>query len=305
METVVGIDIGGTNIEIGIVTPQGKILKSYTLKTAQFPTVEDFAQTLNTLIRNDKTQYNIAGIGIGAPTANKFTGNIEYAPNLQWKGIVPLKNIVSQVTGLPVEITNDANAVAHAELAFGDGQNLKHFAVITLGTGLGSGLVVNGRVLYGAHGLAGEFGHTQVDPDGRLCNCGRKGCLETYVSIRGITLTFEELGGQPGHNPKEIYQMALDGNSIAQQTYEKTGRILGGQLADLIHLFDFEAIFLYGGIANAHPLIIPPAKQEMERQLLRASKNKVQIKPSALLNNSGAVLGAAALILENLKIFTI
>ncbi len=297
---VLGIDIGGTNIEIAIVSQDGQILKSFHYSTNEFPTAQDFAQTLNELLKQIK-DYQIAGIGIGAPTANFFTGQIEYAPNLQWKGIVPLEKIVSQATNLPVKITNDANAVAHAELRFGSGQNLDNFAVLTLGTGLGSGIVVNGKVLYGAHGLAGEFGHTQVDPNGRLCNCGRKGCLETYVSIRGITLTYKELGGTGDLTPKQIYQLAKNNDPIALETYKKTAQILGMQLTDLVHLFDPQAIFLYGGIAHAHDLIIPAAKTEMEKNLLDAFKNKVQIKVSNLLDKQGAVLGAAALIWENLK----
>ncbi len=301
METnVLGIDIGGTNIEIGIVSQDGEILKSFHFSTKQFPTAQDFAKTLQDLL-NEIKDYNIAGIGIGAPTANFFTGQIEYAPNLQWTGIVPLEKIVNQATNLPVKITNDANAVAHAELRFGGGQNLDNFAVLTLGTGLGSGIVVNGKVLYGSHGLAGEFGHTQVFPDGRLCNCGRKGCLETYVSIRGITLTYKELGGTQDLTPKQIYQLAKNNDPVALETYNKTAQILGMQLADLVHMFDPQAIFLYGGIAHAHDLIIPAAKAEMEKNLLSAFKNKVQIKVSQLLDKQGAVLGAAALIWENLK----
>ena len=297
---VLGIDIGGTNIEIGIVTDDGQILKTFHYPTKQFPTAQDFAKTLQNIINQTK-DYNIIGIGIGAPTANFFTGQIEYAPNLQWKGIVPLEKLVNQATNLPTKITNDANAVAHAELRFGAGKNLDNFTVLTLGTGLGSGIVVNHKVLYGSHGLAGEFGHTQVDPNGRLCNCGRKGCLETYVSIRGIMLTYKELGGKQDLTPKQIFELAKNNDPIALQTYRKTAQILGSQLADLVHLFDPQAIFLYGGIAHAHELIIPTARDEMERNLLNAFKNKVQIKPSQLLDKQGAILGAAALIWENLK----
>ena len=178
---------------------------------------------------------------------------------------------------------------------------MKHFSVITLGTGLGSGIVVDGRVLYGQHGLAGEFGHTQVDPQGRQCSCGRRGCLETYVSIRGIEMTYKELGGVEELNPRDIYLRAEQGDELARMTYLHTARILGNKLADLVHLFDPEAIFLYGGVANAHPLIIPEAQAEMERQLLKAFRGKVKIMPSQLLNRKGAVLGAAALIWEDEK----
>ncbi len=297
---VLGIDIGGTNIEIGVVERSGDISMTLKYKTASFETAEDFAAALNSFIEQINNDFPISGIGIGAPTANYYTGNIEYAPNLKWQGIVPLEKIVSQTTGIPTKITNDANAVAHAELAFGGGKNMQHFAVITLGTGLGSGIVVNGKVLYGTNGLAGEFGHTQVYPDGRLCNCGRKGCLETYVSIRGIIETYHELGGKLDLNPQQIYIHAKNNDEIALKTYEKTAKILGMQLADLVHLFDPQAIFLYGGIANAADLIIPVAKAEMEKHLLQAFKNKVEILPSELLDKQGAILGAAALMFEKL-----
>jgi glucokinase len=241
------------------------------------------------------------GIGIGAPTANYFTGNIEYAPNLIWRGIVPLQASVNKATGLPVKVTNDANAVAHAELRFGYGKKFKHFAVLTLGTGLGSGIVVNGRVLYGAHGIAGEFGHTQLDPNGRLCSCGRRGCIEAYVSIRGIKQTFAQFGGSADLSPRQIGELAEKGDWTALKTYEQTGRWLGMQMADLVHLFDLEAIIFYGGIAFAHRFFLPYALQELNNNLLPNFKNKVQLLVSQLLaQGQGGILGAAALIWDEL-----
>ncbi len=304
MERVaIGIDIGGTNIEIGIVNKQGTILLSFRWKTSDFLQAEEFvarlAQTTENLLSNN--DWRIIGIGIGAPTANYYTGAIEYAPNMPWKGIIPLQRMTYQATGIPTKLTNDANAVAHGELVFGAGREMKHFSVITLGTGLGSGIVVDGHVLYGQHGLAGEFGHTQVDPNGRQCSCGRLGCLETYVSIRGIELTYQKLGGKENLNPRDIYLRAQQGDELSIETYKKTAQILGNKLADLVHLFDPEAIFLYGGVANAHPLIIPVAQAEMDRQLLKAFRGKVQIRPSDLLDKKGAVLGAAALIWQDEK----
>ncbi len=304
MERVaIGIDIGGTNTEIGVVNRQGDILLSFRWKTTDFERAEDFvsqlAQAVEKLIANN--DWRIIGIGIGAPTANYYTGAIEYAPNMPWQGIIPLQRMTYEATGIPTKLTNDANAVAHGELIFGAGRDMKHFSVITLGTGLGSGIVVDGRVLYGQHGLAGEFGHTQVDPGGRQCSCGRRGCLETYVSIRGIEMTYKELGGIEDLNPRDIYLRAQQGEELARMTYLRTARILGNKLADLVHLFDPEAIFLYGGVANAHPLIIPEAQAEMERQLLKAFRGKVRILPSRLMDRKGAVLGAAALIWEDEK----
>ncbi len=304
MERVaVGIDIGGTNIEVGVVDKQGNILLSFRWKTQDFPKAEDFvaqlSQAMEKLLANN--EWRIIGIGIGAPTANYYTGAIEYAPNMPWQGIIPLQRMTYEATGIPTKLTNDANAVAHGELVFGAGREMKHFSVITLGTGLGSGIVVDGRVLYGHHGLAGEFGHVQVDPRGRQCSCGRRGCLETYVSIRGIELTYRELGGDRQLNPRDIYLLAQQGDRVAVETYKRTAQILGNKLADLVHLYDPEAIFLYGGVANAHPLIIPEAQAEMERQLLKAFRGKVKILPSQLLDKKGAVLGAAALIWEDEK----
>ncbi len=304
MERVaIGIDIGGTNIEIGVVDQKGNLLFSFRWKTWDFPQAENFvehlAQSIKKILEEDK--FRIIGIGIGAPTANYYSGQIEYAPNMPWQGIVPLQRMVYQATGIPTKLTNDANAVAHGELIFGGGRQMKHFAVITLGTGLGSGIVVDGHVLYGQHGLAGEFGHTQVDTDGRLCSCGRRGCLETYVSIRGITTTYKELGGKEDLNPRDIFLRAQQGDALCIETYKYTAQILGNKLADLVHLFDPEAIFLYGGVANAHPLIIPFAREEMERNLLKAFRGKIKILPSQLLDKKGAVLGAAALIWEDEK----
>ncbi len=298
--TVLGIDIGGTNIEAGIVDFDGNILDTISYKTADFPEVTDFATELANQINKLKNSYNIRGIGIGAPTANLFTGQIEYAPNLIWKGIVPLEKIVSQATGLKTRITNDANAVAHAELHFGGGKNLDNFTVLTLGTGLGSGIVVNRQVLYGTNGIAGEIGHTIYDPHGRICNCGRQGCVEEYISIRGIIQTYRELGGNPRTSPKDIYNLAKQGDPIATKTYEITGQILGTKIVDIIHIFDPQAIFLYGGIAHAHDLLIPPALKQIDKQILKAFRGKTVIKPSELLDKKGAVLGAAALIIENL-----
>ena len=304
MERVaIGIDIGGTNIEIGVVDAQGNILLSFRWKTSDFPKAEQFVSRLDESTEKliSEHDWRVIGIGIGAPTANYYTGAIEYAPNMPWQGIVPLQRMTYEATGIPTKLTNDANAVAHGELVFGAGRMMKHFSVITLGTGLGSGIVVDGRVLYGQHGLAGEFGHIQVEPQGRQCSCGRRGCLETYVSIRGIELTYRELGGQEDLNPRDIYLLAQQGDPVALETYRYTASILGNKLADLVHLFDPEAIFLYGGVANAHPLIIPEAQAEMERQLLKAFRSKVQIRPSDLLDKKGAILGAAALIWQDEK----
>jgi len=302
MEKVaIGIDIGGTNIEIGIVDKAGGLKFSFRWKTKEFETVNKLVLRLKTSIESLLIEYDwkIIGIGIGAPTANFYTGAIEFAPNLPWQGIVPLQKMIYEATEIPTKLTNDANAVAHGELFFGAGRTKNHFVVVTLGTGLGSGIVVDRKVLYGHHGLAGEFGHVQVESQGRLCNCGRKGCLETYVSIRGIEQTYKELGGTRDLNPRDIYILAQQGDKIAFETYQYTAKILGNKLADFVHLFDPEAIFLYGGVANAYPLLIPEAQKEMDKNLLEAFVGKVKILPSELLDKKGAILGAAALIWQD------
>ena len=291
----IGIDIGGTNIEIGWVTQDGQIIRHVRHKTEEFDHAQEFVEQLvEDIDSSGISTSEIGGIGIGAPNGNYFDGSIENAPNLKWEDNVPLAKIINHCTGLPVTLTNDANAVAHGELQFGYGKKYSHFAVITLGTGLGSGIVVDGKVLYGKHGVAGEFGHVNVYPGGRRCTCGRNGCLETYVSRRGIKQTYLEKGGKEELEPHLIAELARKGDKTARETFDYTSRILGLKLADLVHLFDTEAIILYGGIAKSHDLIIPVAKEEMEKELMSNFKNRVEILPSTMLDGKAGILGAAA-----------
>jgi glucokinase len=310
-ELVVGLDIGGTNTAIGLVNQSGECVAQATVPTAEFEEAGHYVQAVSRAIE-DLQQKSAAGrplkgIGIGAPNGNYYRGTVEFAPNLRWKGIIPFAEMFRQHFGVPVVLTNDANAAAIGEMIFGAAKPYKHFIVITLGTGVGSGIVVNGELLYGHDGFAGEIGHTIYDPQGRDCGCGRKGCLETYASAGGIKRTvFELLGRSNAASPlrsisfdemtaKQISAAAEQGDPIAREAFEITGRILGIKLADAVAHTSPEAIFLFGGLAKAGTLIFEPTARHMEENMLTIFKHKVKLLPSGLKDNV-AVLGAAALI---------
>ena len=255
-------------------------------------------------------EVEILGYGIGAPMGNINKGTIEYPADLPWKGIIPLAEIFSRHTSLPVLVTNDANAAAVGEMIYGGAKGMKNFVVITLGTGLGSGFVVDGKLVYGHDGFAGEIGHTVIRPgqSNRDCGCGRKGCLETYVSATGLKRTvlkiladrlekselrsysFDEL------DSRKIYEAALRGDPIALEAFEHTGAMLGFKLADVVAHTNPEAIFLFGGLALAKELIFEPAREHMEKNLLHIYRDKVKLLPSELSTQNAAVLGASSLI---------
>jgi len=310
-EVVIGIDIGGTNTEIGIVTGSGECLVKSSMRTdAYFDAklfVEEIARNINEMLSNYPGS-NFSGIGIGAPNGNFFKGTIEYAPNLKWRGVVHLVEMMKNHFKVPILLTNDANAAAMGDMIYGGAKNMKNFVLITLGTGLGSGFVVNGELLYGHDGFAGEFGHINAFPNGRLCGCGRLGCLETYCSASGITKTVIELLGNTEESSvlrnlradeissKLIYEAALKGDTIALKAFDFTCRVLGTKLADIVAITSPEAIFLFGGLAGAKEFIFSLTKKYMEESLLSIFKNKVKILPSVLPQNNAAILGAAALI---------
>lgn len=315
-EVVAGIDIGGTFTKFGIVDRQGKIHDGGSISTDRHPDIKSFMEELSGSVRRlfDGRQEKLVlkGIGVGTPNGNYYTGNIESAPNLPWKGEIPLGNLLHSRFKVPVVVTNDANAAALGEMLYGDAIAMRDFVVITLGTGLGSGIVVNGQVVYGHDGFAGELGHVNVQPDGRHCGCGRKGCLETYVSATGIKRTVYELLARRNEESelrkipfgeltaKNITVEAEKGDKIALKAFEMTGKILGKSLADVVALFSPEAIFLLGGLANAGDFIFEPAKVHMEKNLLPVFRNKVKILPSGLGGRNPAVLGAAGLIWKEL-----
>ncbi|MFH2144188.1 MAG: ROK family protein [Bacteroidota bacterium] len=307
---VAGIDIGGTNTVYGLVDYLGKCIVKDSFPTKNFAVFEDFIKELSARIQSlfqpISSKYILSGIGIGAPNGNYYKGTIEYAPNLNWYGIVNVSESIKRYFDLPVVLTNDANATALGEMMYGGAIDMKDFIVITLGTGLGSGIVVNGQIVYGHDGFAGEIGHTTVDPEGRSCGCGKKGCLETYVSASGLKKTVFELlkkSDKPSllreisdFSGVDIDNAARNGDEIALEAFEFTGKILGIKLADAIAHTSPEAIFLYGGLAKAGELIFKPTKKYMEEFLLPIYKNKVQLIPSLIEDSNAAVLGAAALI---------
>lgn len=317
-DVVIGIDIGGTFTKFGIVDKDGNCLVENFTSTDKFIDFEVYLEHLHTeieeLINGLQVEISIKGIGVGAPNGNYYHGTIEHAPNLNWKGIVPFVEKFSEFfPGLSIVLTNDANAAAIGEMIYGGAVNMKDFIVITLGTGLGSGIVVDGKVVYGHGGFAGELGHMNVKHRGRHCGCGKSGCLETYVSATGIkrtvfkllaervdqselrSLSFEEI------TAKMISEAAKKGDKIALEAFEITGRILGVKLADAVTCTSPEAIFLFGGLSKAGELIFKPTRKYMEENLFPIYKGKVKLLPSLLQDTNTAVLGASALIWNELK----
>lgn len=314
-KVVVGIDIGGTNTVFGFVDREGNILAEDKISTARHSEAKNFVSALYETIMTAGSKIagdiEIIGFGIGAPMGNINKGTIEYAGNLPWKGIIPLAGIFKMHTSLPVVVTNDANAAAVGEMIYGGAKGMRNFVVITLGTGLGSGFVADGKLIYGHDGFAGELGHISVGLPGgsdRECGCGKKGCLETYVSATGIKRTVFELLAQSIRSSelrkysfdeldsKMIHDAAKNGDSIAKRAFDLTGKILGFKLADVVAHTNPEAIFLFGGVAQAGDLIFDPAKKYMEENLLYIYRDKVKILPSGLNAQNAALLGAGSLI---------
>jgi glucokinase len=316
LEVVLGIDIGGTFTKFGLVDRSGKIHFEDVIGTGKHATIESFIKSLSKHLTSNldqlETKFHIAGIGVGAPNGNYYTGSIENAPNLPWKGKIEFVKLMEQQFHLPAVVTNDANAAALGEMLFGDAAGLKNFIMITLGTGLGSGLVVNGEIVYGHDGFAGELGHVRAVDNGRQCGCGKRGCMETYVSATGIKRTIFELLAEENLKsdfrkipysklkPKLITSMAESGDPIAIKAFKKTGFLLGRCLADSVAHISPSKIFLFGGLAKAGKWIIEPTRKSMEEHLFPIYRNKIDIVPSALLKKNIAVLGAAALIWKKL-----
>lgn len=312
----VGIDIGGTNTKYGIVDRSGKIFHQGSLRTGQYEEFQDFFTGMTNSLRNGikelPSDSTIVGIGVGAANGNYYTGTIERATNLKWKGVLPLAKMFKEEFAVPCILTNDANAAAVGEMIYGNAKNMKDFFVITLGTGLGSGFVCGGILLNGKHGIAGEVGHTSVNPNGRYCNCGKRGCLETYVSATGIKRTVYKLLAdhlEPSElreisfdnlNTKMITESALRGDIVAHEAYEYTGRILGMKLAETVIHTDPEAIFLSGGLAQAGDLIFKPTIKHLEANLMPIFRGKVKVLPSALQDQAAPILGASSLVWDYL-----
>lgn len=319
-ELTIGIDIGGTNTKYGIVDRAGQVVFQGSIKTTKYDEFrhyfEGLAEALRQAITTVTGEHKILGIGVGAANGNYYKGTIERATNLPWKGIIPLADMLKEEFHIPAIVTNDANAAAVGEMVYGSAKGMKDFIVITLGTGLGSGFVSNGQLLNGKHGIAGEVGHTSVNPVGRYCNCGKRGCLETYVSATGIRRTVyklladhledSELRGISFDklNTKMITDAALRGDIVALAAFEYTGRILGMKLAETVVHTDPEAIFLFGGLSLAGDLIFKPTIRHMEANLMPLFRGKVKVLPSGLQNQAAPILGASSLVwnyLDNIQ----
>jgi len=333
----IGIDIGGTNTAIGVVDSEGNVLYE---RKPQMPTpqkmenpgmtqavsdalvskyVHDLTAEIKKaieVVKQINPQIEVIGIGIGAPNANYYTGTIEYAPNLPFVGVVNFASLIH--INFPeikfVKLTNDANAAALGEMIYGGAKGMKNFAMMTIGTGLGSGLIVNGDLVYGSDGFAGECGHVTVVPEGRLCGCGGHGHLEAYCSATGIKRTVYELLAKynPSESPllsipmremssKIVFDAAEKGDPIAKEVFQITGEVLGRALADTVHYLSPEAIFLFGGAAAAGDYIFKPTKESMERHLMPVFRNKVKILPSELKESYAAILGASALVWKEIE----
>lgn len=309
---VMGIDIGGTNTVFGIVDARGSVIASASIKTAKHSKIEDYLDELYTeatrLIEANDATDKINGIGIGAPNANYFTGTIEDGVNLPWPTPIPLAKLVREKFGEPVAITNDANAAAIGEMTYGAARGLKDFIMITLGTGVGSGIVINGQVVYGHDGFAGELGHMIVKRNnGRLCGCGRTGCLEAYCSATGVARTareFLEIRTEPSLlrnldidqiTSKDVYDAAMNGDKLAQDVFDYTGTILGEAMADMTVFSSPAAFILFGGLAKSGELLLKPLRNAMDKSMLKCFKGKPKVLLSELKEADAAVLGASAL----------
>lgn len=312
-QVALGIDIGGTNTDFAFIDRDGTLLAEDRISTTNFQEPEVFVAALmekiKLLHKRIPEPVDVIGLGVGAPMGNINKGTIEYPADLPWKGIIPLAELIQQHTQLPILVTNDANAAAVGEMIYGAARGMKNFVVITLGTGVGSGIVSDGKLVYGHSGFAGEVGHTVIRPGrtNRECGCGRKGCLETYVSATGLKRTFFKIMSD-SIAPSELRdisfndmtsQMIADaaekGDEMAKRAFEHTGEMLGLKLADVVAHTDPEAIFLFGGLTRSKELLMEPTRRSFEQNLLFVYKGKVKLLPSGLDNTSAALLGASAL----------
>ena len=316
MEYVVGIDVGGQTTKLGVVDARGTVLAQTVIRTDTYtdiaPYIAELAAALNKVIAEAGVEGKVKGIGVGAPNGNYYTGTIENAVNLSWGGTQTIefaKLLSEAMNGLPVALTNDANAAAVGEMTYGAARGMKNFIMITLGTGVGSGIVINGDVVYGHDGFAGELGHVAaVRNNGRTCNCGKTGCRETYASATGVARTAREwleLSNEPSVlrsldniASKDVYEAAQEGDKMALKIFEFTGNILGRSFADFIAFSAPEAIVLFGGLARAKEFLLKPIEDAMNANVLPLWRGKVKIVFSQLKESDAAILGASALAWE-------
>ena len=314
-EVVAGVDIGGTNTVFGLVDRSGKILAEGSLKTTDYPLIEDFVKALTSAVsalHENRNDLSFRAMGIGAPDANYNKGTIEYATNLSWKGIVPLTDLIKKHIDCKVVLTNDANAAAYGEMIFGGARGMKDFISITLGTGLGSGVVVNGEMVYGHTGFAGELGHINIIHGGRECGCGQKGCLETYASATGLVNTLLQMMSMmkeecslrdiaPSQlSSKLIAEAAANGDPVALKAIDYTAEMLAYGIADAIVFTSPEAVFLFGGLTRAGDLLFEPVRKYVDMYIMPTFKGTAKILPSQVPESNAAVLGAAALAWKEL-----
>lgn len=310
---VIGLDMGGTNSVFGIVDQRGNIKSQTVISTKAYPDFKDYVKAAYEALQPALDQVggiqNIRAMGIGAPDANYYTGNIENAANLAWKGIVPCAHLFEEVFGIPVRVTNDANAAAMGEMTYGVARGMKNFIMITLGTGVGSGIVVDGRVVYGSDGFAGELGHFVIDhsDNARSCGCGRKGCLEAYTSATGVARTAREFLEHSSEasllrdlvadeiTSYDVFKAAEKGDKLALDIFNYTGRILGTACADFATFCSPEAFVFFGGLTKAGEYLMQPLRKAYEENILFLYKNEAKLLISALNGSEAAVLGASAL----------
>jgi glucokinase len=315
-DVVAGIDIGGTNIIFGLVDNSGNVIAENRLKTVDFPDIKDYTSAQHeaiNLMLQENPGHRLVGLGVGAPNANYHKGTIELAPNLAWKGIVPLAQFLREKVHVPVIVTNDANAAAMGEMIFGGAREMKDFIVLTLGTGLGSGIVVNGEVVYGHTGFAGELGHTVIVPGGRECGCGRRGCYETYASASGLVRTVLHLLSDMRSDSvlrdlppseltsKRIVEEAEKGDTIALEAIKYTAEMLALGIINAVTFSSPEAVFLFGGLVKAGEMLLAPVRKYVEGNVMPIFRGTVKILPSGISEANAAVLGAAALAWNELK----
>jgi glucokinase len=297
------------------VDSRGNVISKSAIKTGTHSDVNLYVQDLYDemikLIDSAGGSDKIKGIGVGAPNGNYYTGNIEFAPNLPWKGVIHFAKLMTEKFGIPTALTNDANAAAVGEMTYGGARGMKNFIMITLGTGVGSGIIIDGKVVYGHDGFAGELGHTTaIRENGRLCGCGKHGCLETYCSATGVARSAREILGSTTKDSllrnipvdsitsKDVFDAAMEGDEVAKEIFEFTGKILGQSLADFVAFSAPEAIAIFGGLSKAGDLIMNPIREHMEANLLPLWKGKVKLFFSELKEADAAILGASALAWE-------
>ncbi len=313
---VLGLDMGGTNSVIGVIDARGHVLARTSIKTKDYPDFRDYVDAL--YVEAVKIMEPLGGaemfrgIGAGAPNSNYYTGNIENAANLPWKGIIPFCDLMSARFGMPCHVTNDANAAALGEMTYGAARGMKNFIMITLGTGVGSGIVIDGKLVYGCDGMAGELGHTKVirGPQARLCGCGQRGCLETYTSATGVARTAYEIVTNTDRptllrnlapesiTSKDVFDAAEKDDEVAKQIFEETGKLLGQKFADFVAFSAPEAIILFGGLTKCGHYLYDPIVKTLNEEVMHTWTNKVKVLFSDLKEADAAVLGASALAWE-------